>query len=52
MQAEWQSMKDLLQTVQHAQHEAQERQASQAATNGAEPSETFLRLSPTSSDAT
>lgn len=45
MQAEWQSMKDLLQTVQHAQHEAQERQASQAATNGAdpeEPSETFL----------
>ena len=45
MQAEWQSMKDLLQTVQHAQHEVQERQVSQAATNGAdpeEPSETFL----------
>ena len=45
MQAEWQSMKDLLQAVQHAQHEAQERQAGQTATNGAgpeEPSETFL----------
>ena len=47
MQAEWQSMKDLLQTVQHAQHEAQERQVSQATTNGAdpeEPSETFLPI--------
>lgn len=45
MQDEWQSMKDLLQTVQHAQHEAQERQASRAANNGTdpeEPSETFL----------
>jgi hypothetical protein len=45
MQAEWQSMKDLLQAMQHAQHETQERQANQAAHNGGspeEPSETFL----------
>lgn len=45
MQAEWQSMKDLLETMQRTQHEAQERQANQAANNGGspeEPSETFL----------
>ena len=45
MQAEWQSMKDLLQTMQDTQHEAQERQVSRTANNGTdpeEPSETFL----------
>ena len=45
MQAEWQSMKDLLEARQHTQPEAQERQANQTAHNGSSPEappETFL----------
>lgn len=47
IQAEWQSMKDLIEAMRHTQPETQEGQASQTTHNGSspqEPSETFLPI--------